>query len=421
MLLVTGSIIGAGVFFTPNDVAQVVQSPGAMIAVWLIGGLIALTGSLTYAELGGLFPQAGGVYVFLREAYGGLPAFLYGWVVMLVIAPGALALVAGFFAANLCLLLPMIPPAAEIWIGVGVILLLTLVNIRGVKLGSRVQNAFTLAKLLAIALLVAGGLLYQGEPAPAEVLADVPVPHPASWAILLAMMPVLFSYGGWQNGTYVAAEVKRPQRDVPFAVILGTLIVIASYVLVNAAYLRVLTPEAIGSSRTFAARAAELALGPAGGLLVTLGILVSTFGICAAILLTNPRVTQAVGEDGLFFAGFGRLHETYRTPHWSIAVLGIWGGRATGDRQGGAVARCRGLRRLGVFCRDGRDVVRVSPNPRRRRTVLSMRVVSCGPDGVPGAGRGCSHRNLRQIGYDKSNPGPGHLVAGRAGILLVSE
>lgn len=323
-LLVTGSIIGAGVFFTPNDIAHVVQTRGSMLGVWLMGGLIALAGALTYAELGGLFPRAGGVYVFLREAFGGLPGFLYGWTLTLVIAPGALALVAGFFAANLRLVVPGIPPAAEPVIGVGVILLLTVVNIRGVRLGSSVQNVFTLAKLLAIALLIVGGFLYGGQLVEPMVPEDVPVPPVSRWAILLAMMPVLFSYGGWQNGTYVAAEVKRPERDVPAAVILGTLIVIASYVLINAAYLRVLTPGAIGESRTFAARAAEAALGPAGGLLVTVGILVSSFGICAAMLLTNPRVTQAVGEDGLFFAAFGRLHAKYRTPYWAIAVTGLW-------------------------------------------------------------------------------------------------
>ena len=153
----------------------------------------------------------------------------------------------------------------------------------------------------------------------------VPVPEVSGgWALLVAMLPVLFSYGGWQNGTYIAAEMRRPRRDVPFAVVIGTCVVIASYVSINVAYQRVLTPEAIAGSRTFAARAAVEALGPLGGLLVTVGILVSTFGICAAILLTNPRVAQAVGADGAFFAGFARLHADYRTPHLAIVVLGLW-------------------------------------------------------------------------------------------------
>ncbi len=324
-MLVIGSIIGAGVFFTPNDIGQVTQGRGAMLLVWGIGGVIALTGSLTYAELGGLFPRTGGVYVFLREAFGGLPAFLYGWALILVIAPGALAIVARFFAENLRAFFPGLTDGGVTAIALAVIVALTLVNIRGVRLGSTVQNAFTVAKLLAIALLIAAGLAYVGEPVAPPPGTAVPAPsHSGLAALAFAMMPVMFSYGGWQNGTYIAGEMRRPQRDIPWAVIGGTLVVVACYVLVNAAYLRVLEPGTIAGSRRFAALAAEAALGRAGGALVALGILVSTFGICAAILLTNPRVAQAVGEDGLFFRRLGRLHPTFRTPSWAIGVLGGW-------------------------------------------------------------------------------------------------
>ena len=324
-MLVIGSIIGAGVFFTPNDIAQVAQDRTTMTAVWLIGGLIALTGSLTYAELGGMFPRAGGVYVFLREAFGGLPAFLYGWALILVIAPGALAIVAGFFATNLRTLLTVLPGWADTPLALAAIVSLTLVNIRGVRQGSTVQNVVTLAKLVPLLLLIVGGLLYAGEPRLPADPQTVPAPsHAGLAALLFAMMPVMFSYGGWQNGTYVAGEMKRPQRDLPMAVIGGTLVVIVCYVLVNFAYLRILSPGAIAGSRGFAALAAEAALGRAGGVVVAAGIVVSTFGICAAILLTNPRVAQAVGEDGLFFRGFGRLHPRFRTPWWAIGVLGGW-------------------------------------------------------------------------------------------------
>ena len=324
-MLVIGSVIGAGVFFTPNDIAAVTQDRGSMTWVWFIGGLIALTGSLTYAELGGMFSRAGGVYVFLREAFGDLPAFLYGWGLLLVIAPGAAAIVAGVFSANLTYFAPGLGVSGQLWIALAALALLTVVNIRGVRWGSTVQNFVTVAKLLALAALAVGGLIYSG--APAEPLADNPVP-PAShsgWsAIVFAMMPVLFSYGGWQNGTYIAGEMKRPQRDVPWAVLAGTLVVIACYLAVNLAYLEVLTPQAIASDRAFAVRAADLALGPLGGGLVATGILVSTFGICAAILLTNPRVAQAIGEDGLFFPVLGRLHVRFGTPAWAIGILGAW-------------------------------------------------------------------------------------------------
>ncbi len=321
-MLVIGSIIGAGVFFTPNDIAQLLRDPVTMTLVWVIGGGIALTGSLTYAELGGLFPQAGGVYVFLREAFGPIPAFLYGWTVLLVIAPGALALVASFFAANLATLFPGLPTVP---VALATILLLTAVNVRGVRQGATVQNVFTMSKLAALALLAVGGLVYTGDPLPAPAAASVPAPEALGvGAVLAALLPVMFSYGGWQNGTYIAAELRHPRRDVPFTVVVGTLVVIACYVLINVSYLRVLEPEVMAVSRTFASEAAEQALGPIGGLVVTVGILVSTFGICAAILLTNPRVAQAVAADGSFFPAFGRLHPRFRTPHLAIVVLGLW-------------------------------------------------------------------------------------------------
>jgi APA family basic amino acid/polyamine antiporter len=324
-MLVIGSIIGGGVFFTPNDIAQVTQERGAMLAVWVIGGLIAITGALTYAELGGMYHRAGGVYLFLRDAFGGLPAFLYGWALLLVIVPGALALVAGFFAANLRTFFPSLGTGAQTAIALVSILLLTALNIRGVRWGSTVQNVVTVAKLAALALLIVGGFLYAGHPQPPDAGAVVPTPsHTGAAALALAMMPVLFSYGGWQNGTYIAAEMKRPARDVPTAIVLGTVVVIVTYLGINVAYLRALQPETIASSRTFATRAAEAALGSAGGTLVALAILISTFGICAAMLLTNPRVAQAIGEDGLFFRAFGRLHPRFGTPHLAISVLGVW-------------------------------------------------------------------------------------------------
>ncbi len=324
-MLVIGSIIGAGVFFTPNDIAAVTQDRASMTWVWFIGGLIALTGALTYAELGGMFSRAGGVYVFLREAFGDLPAFLYAWGIILVIAPGAAAIVAGVFAANLTYFIPGLDSAGQRWIALVALVFLTAINIRGVRWGSTVQNVVTVAKLAALAALAIGGLVYSGTSQGPVEAAVVPSPsHVGLSAIVFAMMPVLFSYGGWQNGTYIAAEMRRPQRDVPWAVLGGTLVVVACYLGVNLAYLEVLTPEAIASDRAFAVRAAELALGPLGGGLVALGILVSTFGICAAILLTNPRVAQAAGEDGLFFPLLGRLHARFGTPAWAIGILGGW-------------------------------------------------------------------------------------------------
>ena len=329
-MIVIGSIIGGGIFFTPQAVARTVGgSETLVLAAWGLGGLIALTGALTYAELGGLFPRTGGVYVFLREAFGGLPAFLYSWAVLLVIAPGALAVVAGFFAELLCEAVGL-GARAHTAVALLTIVSLVAVNIRGVRWGSTVQNASTAAKLLALVVLIGAGLAFTGEPAapvPALLGAatpDVPASGPPAALLLAAMLPVLFSYGGWQNGTYVAGEMRDPERDVPAAIVIGTLVVVAVYVLVNVAAMRVLGPEGLAATRTFAAEAAERALGPPGRALVTAGILVSTFGICAAIPLTNPRVVQATAADGFFFAPFARLHARYRTPAWAIALLGVW-------------------------------------------------------------------------------------------------
>jgi len=323
-LLVIGSIIGAGIFFTPAQIARATQSPAAFVGVWCLGGVIALCGALTYAELGGLFPRAGGVYVFLREAYGGLFGFLYGWAVLLVIAPGAVAWVAYRFADGLGFFVPGLDVPEKRAVAAATIALLTTLNVLGVRWGSLVQNVFTGAKLLAIAALAGAALLHAGpalEPVAAEAMEPT---HGPVVGFLAAMIPVLFSYGGWQNGTYVAAEVKAPRRNVPRAIVLGTLVVIATYVLLNLGFVRLLVPQAIAESDAFASRAAEAALGPIGGSLVAAGIVVSVFGICAAMLLTNPRVAQAIGADGLFFRPFGTLHPRFRTPALAIAVLGTW-------------------------------------------------------------------------------------------------
>lgn len=324
-LLVIGSIIGSGIFFTPAQIARASDSPFVLIGVWILGGVIALCGALTYAELGGLFPRAGGVYVFLREAYGGLFGFLYGWAVILVIAPGAVAWVARRFATQVSHSIVTLDPFAERALAAATVVLLTALNIRGVRWGSLVQNVFTSGKLAAIAILIAAGFLFSGEPLPPENAAAAAGPaHGPVMGFLAAMVPVLFSYGGWQNGTYVAAEVKDPLRNVPRSMIAGTLVVVATYVLLNLAFARVLTPKAMAENDAFASRVAAAALGDFGGAVVSAGILVSVFGICAAMLLTNPRVAQAIGEDGLFFRSFGRLHPRFKTPALAIAVLGGW-------------------------------------------------------------------------------------------------
>jgi basic amino acid/polyamine antiporter, APA family len=325
-LLVVGCIIGGGIFFNPQKVAQLTGDASASLLAWGAGGALALAGALVYAELGGAYPRAGGVYVYLREAFGRLPAFLFAWSVLLIIAPGALALIAIFFAQNLRTFVPALGTGAERWIASGVIVLLALVNARGVVLGSRVQGLFTLGKLAAFVMIAVAGLCWAGPPL--ERFSDSatpPVLPDAGFAgVWLALVPILFTYGGWQNATFVAAEIREPRRNVPRAMLIGAGIVVVVYLSVNAAFLRIATPDAIAAEPRFATLATEAALGPIGARIVSIGILLSTFGICAAILLANPRLVQAIAADGCFFRALAPLHATRRTPAHAILALGAW-------------------------------------------------------------------------------------------------
>lgn len=326
-LLVVGCIIGGGIFFNPQKVAQLTGDAGGALLSWGLGGAIALAGALVYAELGGAYPRAGGVYVYLREAFGRLPAFLFAWSVLLIIAPGALAVIAIFFAQNLRTFVPSLGAGSERWIASAVLALLALVNARGVVLGSRVQGVFTLGKLAAFVVIAAAGLCWTGEPLErfaGTQSAPAALPSAGLSGVWLALVPILFSYGGWQNATFVAAEIKEPRRNVPRAMLIGAAIVVAVYLSFNAAFLRIATPSAIAAEPRFATLATEAALGPIGARIVSIGILLSTFGICAAVLLANPRLVQAISADGCFFRALAALHPTYRTPARAILALGAW-------------------------------------------------------------------------------------------------
>jgi APA family basic amino acid/polyamine antiporter len=324
-MLVIGCIIGAGVFFAPSDMAVRSLDGRLWMAAWAVGGVAALAGALTFAELGGLFPRTGGTYVFLRQAFGPLPAFLFGWSIELVIAPGALAWVARNFAQNLAHFVPALGPLGQRWTAVALILLATWLNVRGVKLAGLVGDVFTLAKLAAALVLVAAGLAWSGAPLGPLPGAVVPPVDPGMLGGFAgALVPVLFAYGGWQNACYAAGEVRDPARNVPRAMVGGTLVVVACYLAINWSYLRVLSPEAIASSRGFASRVAEAAFGGFGSHLVAAGIVVSTFGISVGVLLANPRIAAAMADDGLFLPAFGRRHPRFGTPWVSVLVMGLW-------------------------------------------------------------------------------------------------
>jgi basic amino acid/polyamine antiporter, APA family len=333
-MLVVGGIIGSGIFLNPAVVAQRVGTPALTLAAWTAGAVIAILGAFIFAELGARAPAAGGGYAYLRDAFGPLPAFLYGWALLLAIATGATAAVAVTFA-NYAAPLVGLAPGSERALAIGAIAAFSLVNIAGVAPGAWVQNAFTLLKLAAIAALVVAGLFFGSAPAAelgssvlgAVQAAPLPVPSgfvPVGVALGTALVPVLFAYGGWQQTNFVAEELVEPERNLPRALIVGVLVVAAAYLLVNITYLRTLGVEGLAASTAPAADAMELRFGARGRALIAAGIAISTAGFLDLVILVTPRVYQAMARDGLFFRGLARLHPTTRTPVAAIVLQGVW-------------------------------------------------------------------------------------------------
>jgi len=334
-LLVVGGIIGSGVFLNPAVVAQRVGTAPYTMLAWGLGAVIATLGAFIFAELGARAPAAGGGYAYLRDAFGPLPAFLYGWALLLAIASGATAAVAVTFA-NYAVPLLGLAAGTERLLAIGAIGVFTVINILGVAPGAVVQNVFTLLKLAAIAMLIVVGLFVAGDPAvvvPAAAAAaplDVPQGSLAvAVAIGTALVPVLFAYGGWQQANFVAEEMVDPRRDLPRALIIGVLIVAAAYVLANVTYLDALGIEGLAASRAPAADVMGLRFGDAGRRLIAVGIAVSTAGFLNLVILVTPRVYQAMARDGVFFRALATLHPRTRTPiaalvlqcGWSVALV----------------------------------------------------------------------------------------------------
>ncbi|NJD19848.1 MAG: amino acid permease [Gemmatimonadetes bacterium] len=329
VMVVVGAIIGAGIFLNPAIVAQRVGTSALVLAAWGLGGAIAVVGALCFAELGARLPRAGGGYVYLRDAFGPLPAFLYGWTQLLVINTGGIAAVAITFATYAADLAGAGPTIVKP-LAVAAIVFLSAVNAAGVRFGTWVQNAFTLLKLAALALLVGAGawLLLGGRGAQdaagaAAVSAGAASAAPSGAALVLAtgtaLVAVLFAYGGWQHANNIAEEIREPERRLPLALLVGVGIVVAVYVSANAAYLTALGPRGLATSAAPAADALRTAAGRWGGVAIAAGIACSTFGILNVFIMTVPRIYQAMAADGVFFASVARLSARTRTP-----VVGIW-------------------------------------------------------------------------------------------------
>jgi len=322
-MAVVGGIIGSGIFVNPSVVADRVGSSGLTLLAWVLGGGIALIGAFCFGELGCRSPKAGGGYVYLRDAWGPLPAFLYGWALLLVMTTGATAAVAVAFA-NYVLPLIGVGPSATVPVAVGAIVLLAGINYVGVKPGAVTQNIFTVLKLAALAALIVVGLLVALPAAGAGSAASHPPAGGAFIAIGSALVPVLFTCGGWQQTNFIAEEIIEPEKNLPRALVLGVVIVIAVYLLANVAYLRVLGVAGLAASKAPAADVMGRLVGPAGDTVIRAGIAASTFGFLNLVILVTPRVYQTMAADGVFFPWIAKLHPVYRTPTWAIVVQAAW-------------------------------------------------------------------------------------------------
>jgi APA family basic amino acid/polyamine antiporter len=295
-----------------------------VLAIWVFSGLLVLCGALTLAELGAMLPHSGGLYVYMREAYGPFWGFLYGWTIMLVVVPGSVAALTSAFLLYLGRFVPL-PPWGEKSVGIALLLTLAFINTRGVSWGARVQTLFTFLKLAGIVGLVVLAVVTQrGDVAHFAPLFPAHAPPGLMAAIGVAMISTLFAYDGWHFVGFVAGEIREPARNVPRSIVLGVLIVIAVYLSANLAYIFVLGQSEIAGSQRVAADAMTRMIGPVGGNLIALAILCSTFGAISANVLAGPRVFFAMARDGVFFRRLAAIHPRHQTPANAIWLLAGW-------------------------------------------------------------------------------------------------
>jgi APA family basic amino acid/polyamine antiporter len=353
--LVAGSMIGSGIFIVSADIARQVGSPAALLAVWIVAGLMTIAGALAYGELAAMMPEAGGQYVYLREAYGGLVAFLFGWTLLLIVQTGTVAAVAVAFARFSGVLFPAIK--SEMWIGVGgiglsgerllaiaVIALLTWSNLRGLNLGKLIQNFFTSAKLLSLLMIsVVGCLIARNSAAIAANFGSASAffgtrPFDAGFAAIFgaAMVGALFSADAWASVTFTASEIRNPRRDLPLALACGTGVVILLYIMSNVSYLSELPVNGDATGATVFARgiahasgdrvasaAMQIVWGSAGATITAILVMISGFGCANGLILTGARVIYAMAQDRVFFPAAGRLNAA-SVPAFALIIQGVW-------------------------------------------------------------------------------------------------
>ena len=345
--IVIGSMIGSGIFIAPSLMAGYIQTPGILVLLWLVGGILTVFAALSLGELAAAYPKAGGQYVFLKEAYSPLWGFLFGWTIFLVIQSGFIAAVAIAFAKYLGVFFPFLGEANKLFslslfgkafslstaqvASILCIALLTAINIRGVRAGASLQNVFTIAKVAAILFLIgAAFFFFKGSFKNFTPLLKPVLPAAASLplfaALAVAMSKALFAYDSWNAVAFVAEEVRDPQKNIPRAMVLGSGAVALIYTLTAMAYLYVvpIRQMAVVAENRIGATVAQAIMGQAGLIFITLAILVSTFGCVNGLILPGPRLYYAMARDGIFFKKTARIHAKYKTPHVSLLYQGTW-------------------------------------------------------------------------------------------------
>jgi basic amino acid/polyamine antiporter, APA family len=318
-MLVMGGIVGSGIFMNPSVVAQHVHTPALILAAWIFGGVVAVGGAFIWAELAATLPAVGGQYAYLREAYHPAVAFLYGWVLLLVIQTGGMAAVSITFARYFVELTGL--QVREWVVATAALAALTLINCLGVKTGGRTQSALMVMKIVAISALVITGIALTGRRVTMTTTAE------RDWSVTTfgaAMVPVLFAYGGWQTANFLAAEVKEPKKNLPRGLLLGVLGVVVLYIGVNWVCLRSLGVQALAATTTPATAVMRMALGQRGATFIAAAIAISTLGFLSQSILTAPRVYFAMADDGLFFRAIAWLDPRTRVPVVAIVLQSVW-------------------------------------------------------------------------------------------------
>lgn len=333
-LVVLGLVLGGGIFLTPSSIAQALPAGWAILTVWVVGGFLSIIGGFVYAEMGAMMPRAGGMYLYFREAFGELPAFLYVWVAYWVIQTGSNAAVAVGFATYFSVFVPQLSTARVVanvgpfaisagqLAAVALIVVLSATHYVGIKKGARIQGVFTLLIVVALVWLAMGGLI-AGAPAAAPA-APATAPPITAGGFGVAMIAVFWCFYGWSDIVAVAGEVQRPERNLPLSLIFGTGLITLLYVAVNFVFLRVIPPAEMATVSQPAALAAERLFGSGSRVVISLAVTAAAVGCASTGLLLGPRVVYALAKDGLFPKAFARVHPRFRTPSFAIVIQAIW-------------------------------------------------------------------------------------------------